>query len=160
MVSIGAVVRKMYTYRFLLWIYKILRKDKILITYNIDPKTMRFTEQLTIAHVSMAQAYGMGYIKGVKIKDELKYMPFKTFVRFTPDQQPPFPVIIMDDDGKMHENFETSSTLYDHWKSDAQAQFIKGITKTVLTGGDGKILIMILGIVAVACVGMYFIFFR
>lgn len=160
MVNVIAGIKKLYTYRFFYWVYRILRKDKILIDYHIDPKTMRFDENLRITHISMAQAYGMGYTKGVKMKDELKYLPFKTFVRFTPDDKPPFPVVIMDNDGVLHENYETSSTLYDHWKSDAQAQFIKGVTKTVLTGGDGKILLMILGIAAVAAVGMYFLFFR
>lgn len=153
-------ISRTYTYRFLHWIYRIIRNDKILITYDVDPKTQRFNENLQFAHVSKAQAYGMGYVRGKKIKDELKYLPFKTFVRFTPDTRPPFPVVIMDDEGNLHENYETSSTLYDHWKSDAQSQFIKGVTKTVLSGGDSKILFMILGVAAVACVGMYFIFFR
>ena len=153
-------LRNSYTYRFFRWVWRFLRGDKILITYAVDPKTQRFDENLVFAHVSVAQAYGMGYVRGKKIKDEFKYLPFKTYVRFTPDIAPPFPVIIMDDAGTMHENYETSSTLYDHWKSDAQSQFIKGVTKTVLSGGDSKILFMILGVAAVACVGMYFIFFR
>lgn len=152
--------RKLYTWRFLHWLYQLLRKDKILITYSIDKKTLRFEEHLTISHVSTAQAYGMGYTRGRKIKDEFKYLPFKTFVRFTPDEAPPFPVIVMDDDGNVSENWETSSTLYDHWKSDSYKEFVKGVTKTLLTGGDQRSLVLIFLIVAGACAAMYFIFFR
>lgn len=152
--------RKLYTWRFFHWLYQILRKDKILITYNIDKKTLRFDEHLTIAHVSTAQAYGMGYTRGRKIKDEFKYLPFKTFVRFVPDEPPPFPVIVMDDEGNLTENWETSSTLHDYWKSDAQKEFIKGATKTLISGGDQRILVILFAIIAMACVAIYFFFFR
>lgn len=152
--------RKLYTWRFLHWLYQLLRKDKILITYSIDKNTLRFEEHMVIAHVTTAQAYGMGYTRGKKIKDEFKYLPFKIFVRFTPDEQPPFPVMVMCEDGSIIENHETSSTLYDHWKSDSQKNFIKGTTKTVLGGGDQKTLVLIFLIVAGACAAIYFLFFR
>lgn len=149
--------QKLYTYRFIRWLWMIWRGYKILITYNVDKDSGRFSEVLKIDKVTTAQAYGMGYIRGKKIKDELKYMPFKTYVRFFPDDHPPHPVIIMDEDGQISENWETSSTLYDHWKSDSTDLFLKGMTKTVMAGVDQKKLIMIFLLVAGACAGIYFI---
>lgn len=160
MVKLQFDYRKLYTYRFMRWIWQLMTKQKLLITYTIDPKTMRFEENLTIAKISTAQAYGMGYVRGKKIKDEAKYIFFKTYVRFTPDNKPPFPVLIMGDDGVVRENWETSSTLYDHWKSDAGKSFIKGMTKATLTGGDQKKLLMIVGICVVAAIGLYFVLFQ
>lgn len=153
--------RKLYTWRLLHWLWQLLTKQKLLITYKIDQKAMRFEEHLIIAKVSTAQAYGMGYIRGKNIKDELKYIFFKTYVRFEPDVSPPFPVIVVDDDGRVRENYETASTLYDHYKSDAQKNFIKGITtKTSISGGEKSKLIMIVLICIVAAVGLYFILAR
>jgi hypothetical protein len=160
MVKITFDYRRLYTYRLAKWTWHLWRKDKILITYFIDQKKMRFEESLEIAHVSEAQAYGMGFTRGKKIKDELKYLPFKTYVKFIPDIQPPFPLIIMDDSGAVRENYETASTLYDHWKSDSKEKFVKGMTKTTLTGGEQKKLILVAMIGLVAAVGLYFVLFR
>lgn len=152
--------RKLYTYRLAKWLWHIWRKDKLLITYSVDVKSKRFDEELVIAHVSQAQAYAMGFTRGKNIKDEIRYLPFKTYVKFRPDIHPPYPLLIVEEDGTVHENYETSSTLYDHWKSDAQKNFIAGMTKTVLTAGVQKKLVLMLAICAVAAVGLYLILFR
>lgn len=160
MVKISFNYRNLYTYRFLAWMWHLLRKDKILITYHMDQRTKRFSESLHIVHITEAQAYGMGYTRGRMIKDELKYLPFRTYVKFIPDIQPPFPLIIMDDSGAVRENYETASTLYDHWNSDSTEKFIKGMTKTTLTGGEQKKLVLVILICAVAAAGLYFVLFR
>ena len=150
--------RKLYTYRFLKWLWMILKGYRILIDYTVDADAMRFSENLRFVKLSAAQIIGMGYTRGKKIKDEFKYLPFKTYVRFYPDVSPDFPVAIAHPDGTTTDNWETSSTLHDHWKSDSVESFIKGMTtKATLSKGDQTKLIMIFLLVAGACAGAYFI---
>lgn len=150
--------RKLYTYRFLKWLWMILKGYRILIDYTVDADAMRFSEHLQFVKLSASQIIGMGYTRGRNIKDELKYLPFKTYVRFYPDVRPDFPVIIAHADGTTAENYETSSTLHDHWKSDSVDSFIKGMTtKATLSKGDQTKLIMVFLLVGAACVGAYFI---
>lgn len=142
------------------WLWYLLRGYRVLITYNVDTRTKRFNEELYFRRFSQKQIYGMGYVRGKKIKDELKFLPFKIYVRFAPDIKPPHPVLIMDDEGNVRENWETSSTMHDHWRSDSTDQFLKGMTKTVLPGGDQKTLIILFMIIACACVAVYFFFIK
>ena len=142
--------------RFFRWLKAVIKGYRLLVTYNVSQKDAKFDEGLEIAPISEAQAYAMGYVRGIKIKDELKYMPFKTYVRFIPDI-PPLEVVC-EVEGESVYNHETSSTLYDHWRSDALERFLAGMTtKKALTPLDQKKLIMIGLIVAGAALGIWLI---
>jgi len=141
--------------RFFRWVYRILTDQKVLITYELHED--RFTETLTYAKISNAQAIGMGYLKGKKMKDALAFAPFKIYVRFIPDN-PPLTAYSTDPDGTVRENMETASTLYDHYRNDAVMKFLKGMTtKKTMAPIDQKKLLMIIGIIAGAGLGLYMI---
>lgn len=141
--------------RFFRWIYRILTDQKVLITYELVGD--RFHETLTYAKISQSQAISMGYLRGRKIKDELAFAPFKIFVRFVPDT-PPLKAYSTDPDGEVRENMETASTLNDHFHNDAVEKFLKGMTtKKTMTPIDQKKLLMIIGIIAGAGLGLYMI---
>lgn len=136
------------------WVKKIARGERILMTYTMDPATQIYDVNLVFARVSEAQAYGMGYQRGIKMLDELKYAPFKTYVRFVPDVSPEAPVY-KDSDGGLVVCCETASTLYDHWRSDNLEKFLSGmITKKQLAPIDLKKLLMILIIAGAAAAGV------
>lgn len=136
------------------WLYHLLKGDRILISYSMDPDTHRFSRDLFFAHVTEAQAYGMGFQRGIKILDELKYSPFKVYVRFNPDAPPGIP-LIKDESGNLVQCFETSSTLYDYWRSDASERFLFGMTtKKAMSLLDMKKLIMIGVVIAAAVAGV------
>lgn len=111
--------------------------------------------------MSEAQARSMGYIKGEKMFDQLSCSVFRTWVRFSPDTPPmvPFSTFYQSDGTPVQiENRETSSTLYDNWKSNAVERFLKGMTtKATLPAIDQKKLLMIGAIVLGAIVGIYLI---
>lgn len=141
--------------RFYRWVYRILTSQKVLITYELVGG--RVHETLRFAKISKAQAIGMGFLRGKKIKDELAFAPFKIYVRFIPDN-PPLTPYSTDPDGTVRENMETASTLYDHYRNDAVLKFLKGMTtKKVMTPIDQKKLLMIVGILAGAGLGLYMI---
>lgn len=147
--------KQLYTYRLLRWSYQVIMRHKLLITYNVNPDRMTFDENIFIRKMSKAQVYSLGYIRGKKMKDELKYLPFTCYVKFSNAAQPAFPVTILDDSGESYPCYETSSTLYDRYKSRSEELFMKGITtKTSISGGDMKTLAMIAIIAAVAIVGI------
>ena len=136
------------------WIRHMLRNDKILITFHMSENTQKFTRDLTYAHVSEEQAYSMGYQRGIRILDEFRYIFFKTYVKFIPDISPGY-YTYTDADGNVIECRESSSTLYDHWRSDTQEKFMAGMTtKTSLSPSQLKQLGMIGIIVAAAAVGV------
>lgn len=102
----------------------------------------------------------MGYVKGEKIYDKLSCSAFKTYVKFQPDLPPmvPYSLVPSMDGKKLQkvENRETSSTLYDHWKSNAIEKFLKGMTtKTGLPPIDQKKLMMLGAIALGALAGIY-----
>lgn len=140
------------------WIYRKWTKQIILITYYVNPSTMYFEENLHFAKMTDAQARNMGYLRGKKIKDELKYATFPIYVRWSPNVEP-MTASVYDMDLKANiENRETSSTLYDHFKSNAVEKFLKGMTtKTSLPQIDQKKLLMLAAIVIGAIVGVYII---
>lgn len=140
------------------WLYRKWKKQVILITYNVNPKTMYFDESLSFASLTEAQARGMGYLRGRKIKDELKYATFPIYVKWSPDIEPMVPSVYDLDLKADVENRETSSTLYDHFKSNSVEKFLKGMTtKTSLPAIDQKKLLMLAAIVIGAIVGVYII---
>lgn len=141
------------------WLYRKWNRQIILITYNVNPKTMYFTETLTYARMTEAQARTMGYIKGKKIKDEFRYAIFPIYVRFFPDVEPRIPTTLDMDLKTEVENRETSSTLYDHFKSNAIEKFLKGMTTkaNTLTAMDKNKLLMIVALIAGAAFGLYII---
>lgn len=135
------------------WIVHLLRNDKILVTFNMNERTHKFSRNLRYAKVSEAQAYGMGYQRGVKILDDFKYIFFKTYVRFVPDNPPGY-YTYTNADGDVMVCRETSSTLYDHWRSDAQEKFMAGMTtKTSLAPSQLKKLALLGIVVAAAAIG-------
>lgn len=93
--------------------------------------------------------------------DKLSCSVFRTYVRFSPDTPPmtPFSTFYQSDGSPVQiENRETSSTLYDNWKSNAVERFLKGMTtKTSLPVVDQKKLMMIGAIVIGAIFGVYMI---
>lgn len=102
----------------------------------------------------------MGYVKGEKIYDKLSCSVFKTYVKFRPDLPPmvPYSMAPTPDGKKLQqiENRETSSTLYDNWKSNAIEKFLKGMTtKTSLPPIDQKKLMMLGAIALGALAGIY-----
>lgn len=103
----------------------------------------------------------MGYIKGEKMFDQLSCSVFRTWVRFSPDTPPmvPYSTFYQSDGTPVQiENRETSSTLYDSWKSNSVERFLKGMTtKASLPVVDQKKLLMIGAIVLGAIVGIYMI---
>ena len=141
--------------RFFRWIYRILTDQKVLITYELIGD--RFHEILTYAKISNAQAISMGYLRGRKMKDEIGFVPFKIYVRFVPDT-PPLKAYSTGPDGEVRENMETASTLYDHYRNEAVEKFLKGMmTKKTIAPIDQKKLLMIIGIIAGAGLGLYMI---
>lgn len=144
--------------RFFRWLYRVMDGQIVLIDYHVNPSTHRFHETLVYSKLSSAQAIGMGYIRGKKIKDEVAFIPFKIYVRFTPNEAPPLPYTVCDD-GSMMPNIETSSTLWDHWRSDSIEKFLNGLTtKKALAPIDQKKLMMIGVIAAGALAGLYILF--
>lgn len=148
------------TRRFFGWLRMAIRGDAILIDYYPDTARMSYTTRMHICRISTAQAYSMGYIRGFKILDGWKYLPFKTYVKFNGGKPVAFPTETIDDDGKPYTVLETSSTLFDRYKSKSTEKFVRGMTKTSLTLGDQRklILIAVVGLVAVA--GMALLFMR
>lgn len=142
------------------WLYRKLTKQVILLDYNVDVKDRRAYETLRFAKMRKAQAYSMGYVKGKKMKDELKYATFPIYVRFSPPIAPAVPFLIDEASQAKIENRETSSTLYDHWKSNAIEKFLKGMTtRTALPSIDQKKLLMIALIIIGAVAGIYLTIF-
>lgn len=141
---------------FLSWLTHMVYNDRILLTYRMDARTQKFQRDLTFARISEGQAYGMGYQRAVKFLDEMKYLPFKTYVRFIPDVRPA-PPVICDKDGQQRVCLETSSTLYDHWRTDSLEKFLSGmVTKAMkLVPIEQKQLLMIIVIIAAAAAGIY-----
>lgn len=138
------------------WLYRKLTRHVILITFNVDRDKQRASENLVFAKVSKAQAYSMGYVKGKKMKDKLRYATFPIYVKFVPELPPLVPYRY---EGQTKiENRETSSTLFDHFKSNAIEKFLKGMTtKTSLAKIDQTKLLMLAAVVIGAIVGVYFI---
>lgn len=144
--------------RFCRWVYRILDKQIILIDYNVDVSRRRYNEVFKFARMSSAQAISMGYIRGKNIKDEIAYIPFKIYVRFTPSAAPPDPFTTYED-GTIVPNLETSSTLWDHWRSDAIEKFLAGMTtRKTLAPIDQKKLLMIGVVIVGALAGLYILF--
>lgn len=135
--------------RMFVWIGRVIRGDRVLIDYYIDVESQKFSTNTYYARISEAQAYAMGYVKGVKMLDRFSEIPFKSYVRFHPDL-PPVP----------SESLETASTLYDHWRSNATAKFLHGMmTKKTLAPIEMKQLIMIGIIAAAAAAGILLLVF-
>lgn len=129
---------------FVKWVLRIVRGERILITYRVDPDSKTFRKDLWFARVSEAQAYSLGYIRGTRMLDDFKYAPFKTYVRFVPD---PAPAQI--------NTHETASTLFDYWRSNATRNFMQGMTtKKAMAPIETKQLIMIIVIAAAAAIGI------
>lgn len=145
---------------FFHWVIQVLRGDIVLIDYYPDSEDMSYVKRVAISEMKPKDAHHLGYCKGLKMLDELKYLPFKTFVRFNKIQNVAFPTETIGDDGKPYLLLETSSTLYDRLKTKSTEKFVKGMTKTSLTGGEQKRLIMIVAIALIAVLGMAFIFLR
>lgn len=144
--------------RFCRWAYRILDKQIILIDYNIDTSRRRYHENFRFVRMSSAQAINLGYIRGKNIKDEIAYMPFRIYVRFTPGAAPPDPYTTYED-GTIVPNLETSSTLWDHWRSDAIEKFLSGMTtRRTLAPIDQKKLMMIGVVIVGALAGLYILF--
>lgn len=142
------------------FLYRKLTKQIILLDYNVDLKSQRAYETLKFAKMSKAQAFSLGYVKGKKMKDELKYAFFPIYVRFSPPMAPAIPFFVDEETQAKIENRETSSTLYDHWKSNAIEKFLKGMTtRTALPSIDQKKLLMIAAIIIGAVAGLYLIIF-
>lgn len=138
------------------WLKHVWKGDKILIDFHMDIPRQRYHPNLKFATISEAQAFGMGYVRGYKMLDEFKYIPFKTYVRFHPDEAPTTPYEIVDKE--IVSNYETASTLYDHFATDAVAKFLSGMTtKKTLAPIDVKKLAMIGCIIAAAAAGILLI---
>lgn len=146
--------------RFFSWLRKVIRGDVILLTYYPNSDAMTYRMDMMIAPISTTQAYSMGYIRGYKMLDGWKYLPFKTFVKFVNLQAVKFPTETVDNAGKPYAVLETSSTLYDRYKTKSTEKFVKGMTKTSITLGDQRKLIMIVLVALVAIGGMAFLFMR
>lgn len=135
--------------RLFVWIGRIIRGERVLIDYYVDVESQKFSTNTYYARISEAQAYAMGYVKGVKMLDRFSEIPFKAYVRFNPDL-PPVP----------SESLETASTLYDHWRSNATAKFLHGMmTRKTLAPIEMKQLIMIGIIAAAAAAGILLLVF-
>lgn len=135
------------TRRLLKWLSRIWHNERILITYQVDIDKQEFTTTLFYARISEAQAYSMGYVRGVKMLDKFAYAPFKAYVKFYPDL-PPVP----------SDSLETASTLHDHWRSNATKKFLHGMmTKKALAPIETKQIVMIGIIAAAAAVGILFL---
>ena len=145
---------------FFRWVVQVIRGDIVLIDYYPDPDEMTYTKSVSISEIKAKDAYHLGYSKGVKMLDELKYLPFKAYVRFNWTEPVAFPTETIGDDGKPYYLLETSSSVYDRFKTKSTEKFVKGMTKASLTGGDQKRLIMIVAIALIAVLGMAFIFLR
>lgn len=129
---------------FFTWLLRIIRGDRILITYHVDPDSKKYRRDLWFARISEAQAYSAGYVRGIRMLDEFKYAPFKAYVRFVPD---PAPAQIS--------THETASTLFDYWRSNATKNFMQGMTtKKTMAPIEQKQLIMIIIIAAAAAIGI------
>lgn len=152
-------LKDLYTVRFAIWLYHVFRKDCMLITYETDLRTKRFRETMRIAHVTEAQAYSMGFQRGVKIKDNLGSLGIHTYVRFVGIHRPePFSY---EQDGETVVNRETSATLYDYHRSNSIQTFLKGmLTKTAFPMIDIKVLAMVAAIAVAAAAGVLWVVMR
>lgn len=137
---------------------KAIRGDIILLSYQIYPD-MTYTKTLSVSRLSETQAYSMGFKRGYKMLDKWRYLPFKTFVKFS-GGSPQFPTETVDDDGTEYVTLETSSTLFDRYKNRSIDKFIKGMTKIGITLGDQRKLLLVIAIGAIAAAGMAFLFLR
>lgn len=152
--------RRWRTWRFFNWLFRVVRGDKLLIDYRVGAD-LKFDETLRIENLSIAQVYSLGYIRGRHIRDEVKYMFFKTFVKFSPLDAIPYPVMITGDDQVQRPNRETSSTLYDFWRSDSIREFLKGMmTKIGMPAVTQKQIVMLACIALAAALGVYFVIMR
>lgn len=143
---IGRIRRAMISWLepFFIWLLRIIRNEKVLITYHVYPESKKFRRDLWFARISEAQAYSAGYIRGVRMLDKLYYAPFKTYVRFIPDLPP-----------AELSTHETASTLFDYWRSNATKNFMQGMTtKKTMAPIEQKQLIMIIVIAAAAAIGI------
>ncbi len=106
----------------------------------------------------------MGYVKGKKIWDRIDCSTFRTYVKFNPDIPPLVPMsTFKTSDGKTVQvpNKETSSTLYDVWRSKSIEKFLKSMTtKVKLPEIDKKTLLMVAALAIGAILGAYFILMR
>lgn len=149
-----------YIRGFFRWLIQAIRGDIVLIDYYLDGDEMKYTKRVAISEMPASDASHLGYIKGFKMLDEIKYIPFKEFVRFNNLEPVAFPTETIGDDGEPYRLLETSSTLYDRYRTKSTEKFVKGMTKASLTGGDQKKLVMLALIAIIAVAGMAFIFLR
>lgn len=134
------------------WIlYRWYKGEVILLDYRQrDDQTA--TESFRFARISEAQAFAMGYRRAIGFCDELKYSPFKKFVRFydSPGYQPIHP-----------KDKETSATLYEYYRSKADERFIEGVTTNKKLRPDEMKKLAIIAVVgAVAAIGVAFIMLK
>lgn len=142
------------------WILKIIRGDIVLADCHIDPDAMTYTTRLRIVPMSQATAYSMGYIRAYKFLDGWKWLPFRVYVRFIGAEPVPFPTETIDDDGSTYTVLETSSTLFDRYRTKSTEKFVKGMTRISITLGDQRKLILIAAVGLIAAAGMALIFLR
>lgn len=141
----------------LLW--RAIRGDIILLTYHVTAD-LTYTKNLQIAHLKESQAYSMGYRRGYRMLDQWRYLPFKTYVKFQNFKSPQFPTQTIDDDGSSYVTLETSGTLFDSYRSKSAEKFVKGMTKTTITAGEQKKLLLVIAIGAIAAAAMAVLFLR
>lgn len=148
-----------------LWILRILRKEKVLLDYYVEPDGSHYTRSMNYTRLSSSDIRIQGYLKGKRMLDKMKYYGLPVYVRFHDlTKAPPYMVPITGPDGKttLQKSKETSSTLHDYFSSNAQQNFVKGMTtKANLLGKMDQKQLMMLAIVGIgAAVGLYMMFMR
>ena len=148
-----------------LWIFRILNKEKVLIDYYMEPDSGYYTKSMDYSRLPAPDIRIQGYIKGKRMLDKMKYYGLPVYVRFHGlTKSAPYMVPMTGPDGKtlLQRCKETSSTLHDYFASNAQQNFVKGMTtKANLLGKMDQKQLMMLAIVGIgAAVGLYMMFMR
>lgn len=110
--------------------------DLLTIDYVLDPETMAYSKTVLWRSLTPEALRRMGFVEGTNFMDNILYAGVKVYVRFRGFEaaEPP--------------NAETSSTMYDYFRSDAQRDFVKGMTSISMPPMD----LQKIGIIAAAIV--------
>lgn len=123
-----------------------LSGDVLTIDYELDRDSMSYRKTVLWRSMTPEALRRQGFVEGRNFMDSLIYSGTKVYVRFRGFECAPRP------------NDETSSTLYDYFRSDAQADFIKGMTSISMPPMDVQKILLVAAAVVVGIVAYFMVF--
>lgn len=123
-----------------------LSGDVLTIDYELESDSMAYRKTILWRSLTPEALRRQGFIEGKNFMDSILYAGVRVYVRFRGFECAPSP------------NNESSSTLYDYFRSDAQSDFIKGMTSISMPPMDLQ-KIALVGVAVVVGILAYFMVF-